>query len=141
MGNLAVAPRSLHTQQLNYLRAAVAYNTPEIGTSGKVPLGTLPSGAIVSGMLVKVSTAFNAATTNVLTVGTLADASAVLDATDINELEVDTTVTFGAYGYKVSVDTALFIKYTQTGTAATAGAAAILLFFFPGDDRYGENHL
>lgn len=135
MGTFAVAPRSLHTQQLNYFRAHVDYNTPEIGTAGKVPLGTLPAGAIVTGMLVKVTTAFNAATTNVLTVGTASSDDAILTATDIDETEVDTTVTFAAYGYKVAADTPIFIKYAQTGTAASAGAADIILFFVPDNDR------
>jgi hypothetical protein len=135
MGNFTVAPRSPHTQQLPYFRRSVAYNTLEIGTSGKVPLGTLPAGAIVTGMLVKVTTAFNAATTNVLTVGTSADDDAVIGAADVNELEADTTVTFGAVGYSVTEATPLFVKYTQTGTAATAGAATIILFFVPDNDR------
>lgn len=135
MGNLAVAPRSLHTQQLNYFRASIAFDTPQIGLDGKVPLGTLPAGAIVTGMLVKVGTAFNATTTNVLTVGTAASPSAVLGDTDIDELEVDTTLALAAYGYKVTSDTPLFIKYAQTGTAATAGAADVILFFVPDNDR------
>lgn len=135
MGNFAVAPRATVTQQLPYFRASVAYNTANIGTAGKVPLGTLPAGAIITGALVKVTTPFNAVTTNVLTVGTLEDDDAILDASDIDELEADTTVTFHAYGYKVDVDTPLFIKYAQTGTAATAGAATVILFFVPDNDR------
>lgn len=135
MGTFTVAPRSTVTQQLPYFRAAVAYNTPNIDTAGKVPLGTLPAGAIVTGMLVKISTVFNAATTNVLTVGTAEDDAAILGATDIDELEADTTVTFTAYGYKVDVATPLFIKYEQTGTAATAGAATVILFYVPDNDR------
>jgi hypothetical protein len=63
MGNFTVAPRSPHTQQLPYFRRSVAFDTVEIGTAGKVPLGTLPAGAIVTGALVKVTEAFNAATT------------------------------------------------------------------------------
>lgn len=135
MGNSAVAPRKNVTHQVNYCRASIAYNTLNIGTAGRVPLGTLPAGSIIVDMMVKVSTAFNAATTNELTVGTAADASAILGSTDIDELDVDTTATFVAKGYKVTVDTPLFIKYAQTGTAATAGAATIILMFVPDNDR------
>lgn len=135
MGNFAVAPRGALTQQLPYFRASVAFNTTNIGTAGKVPLGTLPAGAIVTGALVKVTEAFNAATTNVLTVGTAADDDAIITATDVDETEVDTTVTFAAYGYYASVDTPLFIKYAQTGTAATTGAVTVILFFVPNNDR------
>lgn len=135
MGNNAVAPRLHVTHQMPYFRATVAFDTLNIGTAGKVPLGTLPAGAIVTGMLVKVTTAFNAATTNVLTVGTAADASAVIGAGDVDETTVGTTLTFAGVGYKASVATPLFIKYAQTGTAATAGAADIILMFCPDNDR------
>jgi hypothetical protein len=135
MGNFTVAPRYTVTQQVPYCRASVAYNTANIGSTGMVPLGTLPAGAIVTHAIVKVTTAFNAATTNVLTVGTSADAAAVLTDADIDETVAGTTVTFAAAGYTVAVDTPLFVKYTQTGTAASAGAATIIIFFVPNNDR------
>ena len=135
MGNNLVAPRDTITQQLPYFRASVSFDTVNIGTSGKVPLGTLPAGAVVAYAMVKITTAFNAATTNVLTVGTTATADAVLGAADIDETVVQTTIAWAAAGFKVSVDTPLFIKYTQTGTAASAGAADIFLFFVPNNDR------
>lgn len=31
----------------------------------------------------------------------------------------------------VSEDTAVYIKYTQTGTAATTGAAVVIVFYVP----------
>lgn len=135
MGTSAVAPRQPHTHQVPYMRAAVAYNTANIGTAGKVPLGTLPAGAIVTFGLIKVGTAFNAATTNVLKIGTADDDDAVLGAADVDETVAATTVTWAAAGYKVSVATPLFVTYTQTGTAASAGAADIVLFFVPNNDR------
>lgn len=135
MGTSAVAPRSNLTQQVNYFRAAVSYNTPLIGTDGKVPLGTLPDGAIVVGLMVKVTQAFNAATTNVLTVGTAASNATVLAASDVDETVIDTTAAFVGYGYQASGDTPLFIVYTQTGTAASAGAATIILEYVPDNDR------
>ncbi len=85
--------------------------------------------------MIKITEAFNATTTNVLTIGTAADASAVLGATDLNELVVGTTIPLAASGFYVTVDTPLFIKYAQTGTAASAGAAIICLTFFPNNDR------
>lgn len=135
MGTNAVAPRKPITQQVPYFRASVSFDTVNIGTAGKVPLGTLPAGAIVTDLLIRVSEAFNAATTNVLTIGTAADDDSLLGATDLDELEVDTTEAFVAKGYKVTVDTPLFIKYAQTGTAASAGAADIILTFIPDNDR------
>jgi hypothetical protein len=35
----------------------------------------------------------------------------------------------------VSVATPLFVTYTQTGTAASAGAADIIIHFIPDNDR------
>lgn len=135
MGNSAVAPRSNLTHQLNYFRRSVAFNTFQIGTAGKVPLGTLPANAIVTSGFVKVTAAFNAVTTNVLTVGTADDDDAVMTASDIDETDVDTTITFAVVGYQPAVATPLFVRYTQSGTAATAGAATIILFFVPDNDR------
>lgn len=135
MATHLVAPRQIHTQQEHYLRAAVAYNSLEVGTAGKFPLGTLPAGAIITGILATVSVAFNAATTNVLTVGTAASDASIVGADDLNEGAIGSTLSFASVGTKVSVDTPLFIKYAQTGTAASAGAADIILFFVPDNDR------
>lgn len=135
MGTNAVAPRLPVTHQLPYFRATVAFDTTQIGTAGKVPLGTLPAGSIVTGMLVKVTEAFNATTTNVLVVGTADDSDAVIGAADVDETTVGTTVTFAAVGYKPTAATPLFVTYTQTGTAATTGAADIVLWFVPDNDR------
>jgi hypothetical protein len=132
---MAVAARQPHTHQVPYMRASVSFNTLNIGTAGMVPFGTLPAGAIATHALVKVTAAFNAATTNVLTLGTAADDDAILAAADIDETVIGTTVTFAAAGYSVDVATPLFLRYTQTGTAATTGAATVILFFVPNNDR------
>lgn len=92
-----------------------------------VALGTIPNGAIVTHTLVEISTAFNAATTNVLTVGTAADATTLVAAADVNEAALGATVV--AHSATMSADTAIVAKYTQTGTAATAGAARVTVFY------------
>lgn len=135
MGNSAVAPRSNVTHQINYFRAAVNFDTYQIDTAGKVPLGTLPAGAIVTGCIIKIVTAFNAATTNVLSIGTASDASAVLGAADVDETVAATTFAAAAIGYRPTADTPLFIKYAQTGTAASAGSAIVVMTFAPDNDR------
>ena len=60
--------RELHTQQVHYLRKRVNYNDASIGSG--VVMGTLPAGAMIVSQNVRVSTAFNAGTTNALNVGT-----------------------------------------------------------------------
>jgi len=75
-----------------------------------------------------VVTAFNAGTTNVLTAGTSSTATEWLGSADITE---------GTPGYypasnavfkaRLVADTAIYVKYAQTGTAATTGAATIIV--------------
>jgi hypothetical protein len=108
----------------------VAYNSLGIDTADTVKLGTLPSGAQVLQCIVRVTTAFNAATTNVLTVGTSSGSDAdIVSASDVNEGAAGTTIVATSAGLAFSADTPIYVKYTQTGTAATAGAAVITLTY------------
>jgi hypothetical protein len=63
---MATARRN-SSQQKGYLRFKVNYNDAGIATGNKKQ--TLPAGAIITRTDVLVTTAFNAATTNVLSVG------------------------------------------------------------------------
>jgi hypothetical protein len=68
-----IAARKNYKASLSYISLAVAFNTPNIGTANMVQVGTLPAGCVVFPAVVAVTEAFNAATTNVLIVGTSAD--------------------------------------------------------------------
>lgn len=109
---------------------SIAYNTPGIGTADIVKVGTLPSGAEVLITKVRIPTAFNAATTNVLIVGTSSGSNAdfVADG-DLDESATGTSVLFRGCDVAISADTAIYAKYTQTGTAATAGVAVITITY------------
>lgn len=108
----------------------VAFNTLNIGTADSVKVGTLPSGSQIVSCIVRVSTAFNAATTNVLTVGTSSGSNAdVMSATDVDESAAATTVGTRGCDLAFTSDTAIYAKYTQSGTAATAGAARITILY------------
>ena len=95
------------------------------GASTGVETLELPAGVIVTRATAVVNKAFNAGTTNVLTVGTNDDADDILSSSDITE------GTAGVYTVnkfvELSAATKVKIKYTQTGTAATAGSAEIYL--------------
>lgn len=110
-------------EQLLYA-GTVKYNDTGVATG--VELITLPANIIVTKAVAVVGTAFNAATTNVLTVGTNDDINNLLGADDVTE------GTAGAYSVnkfaKFTSATKVKAKYTQTGTAATAGDAEIYLF-------------
>jgi hypothetical protein len=108
----------------------VAYNTLGIGTADTVKVGTLPSGAQILSCIVRVTTAFNATTTNVLIIGTASGSDAdIVAATDVDESTAATTIILTGAALAFSADTPIYVKYSQTGTAATAGAAVITITF------------
>ena len=97
------------------------------GIANGIKLCDLPDNIIVTKAAAVVTKAFNAGTTNVLTVGTNDDADDLLGSGDITE------GTAGAYAggnkfVKLGAGGKVNAKYTQTGTDATAGAADIYLF-------------
>jgi hypothetical protein len=95
-----------------------------------VKVGTLPSGAQIVESIVRVTTAFNAATTNVLTVGTARPAmpTCVCRRTWTRARSARRYGTRGC-DLAFSADTPIYAKYTQTGTAATTGAAVITILY------------
>ena len=95
----------------------------------RVSLGVLPKGANVLGAMVAVKVVFNAGTTNVVTVGTLANPTLLVDATDVNEAAVATSIVGHRAGAVLAVDTEFFVWYTQTGAAAATGLASISLLY------------
>ena len=102
---------------------SIAFDTEDASTG--VELCTLPANIIVTKAVAVVGTAFNAGTTNVLTVGTNDDVNNLLGSSDVTE------GTAGDYSKNtflhLAAKTKVKAKFTQTGTAATAGAADIYL--------------
>lgn len=120
--------RQFHTQQVHYFRKRVVFNEP--GIAGGVLLGTLPAGAQIVSQNVRVSTAFNAATTNALNVGTTAGGTQVFtDAATAGAR----TPTIANLSFAADAD--IFVAYAQTGGAATAGVADIVIGFVPNNDQ------
>lgn len=103
---------------------SVAFDTD--GIDEGVELIELPANIVVTKAVAVVKTAFNAATTNVLTVGANDNIDDILGSGDVTE------GTAAAYCVNKFVEynaaKKIKAKYTQTGTAATAGAADIYLF-------------
>lgn len=99
----------------------------DVASPYTVSLGTAPNGAIVFATIVEIITAFNAGTTNVLEVGTSATANAYVQAADVNETATGTTVV--SRSATLSAATEILAKYTQTGTAATAGLARVTVLY------------
>lgn len=112
-------------QCIQYIRKDVVF-----GDNGKViQVGTLPAHAVilkaVSG--VNVSTVFNAATGNVVKIGTPADDD--LFATDLALGTVGLIPLDEAVSEYVAVDTEITATVTLTGTAATTGVGQIIIAY------------
>ena len=109
------------------------YNT--YGASSGVKVGILPANSIILAWHVRVLTAFNAGTTNPITIGTTATGAQVMAAASITGYNTSAN-TVGYYvGYPVtstgwaqfSSDQTIYTSYIPTGTAATAGKAVIVI--------------
>lgn len=112
-----------------FLRLDTAYNTTSIGSG--VSMGTVPAGSIILPHHVNITTAYNAGTTNVLEVGTTGTANKYVAAGDVDETTIAFTSNITTGCGEESSDTEIFIKFTETGTAATAGASTVILPFIP----------
>jgi hypothetical protein len=104
----------------------VDFNTEGVATG--IALAEVPANCVITKAVCKVKTPFNAATTNVLTLGTDEGVNDLLGTSDITE------GTAGAYQKPAWIETGaqkktIKAKYTQSGTAATAGKAEFYIFF------------
>lgn len=110
-------------------RRRIPFDTTGLA-AGTVPVVALEKGCIPLRASVRIETAFNAGTTNVLSLGT----AAVPDS-----LVTSANAAAGTPGYKqgtgvdigteLANDTQFFAKFTQTGTVATAGVAEFIVEF------------
>lgn len=91
-----------------------------------VDITSLPAGSVVMRAWADVLTVFNAATTNVIEVGTDADIARFLAAADVNEAALGVTPVAGKGPFPAeTADRTLRCRYTQTGGAATTGRAMV----------------
>lgn len=123
--------RQYHTQQVHYLRKSITFADNGVA----VTVGTIPAGSLVlrpvSG--VHVTTAFNAGTGNVLDIGSSANDD--LWGTDLalgtaTFVPVDEAIG----GFLVTADTVVTATVALSGTAATEGAAEVVICYIPDND-------
>ena len=141
--NYVFPARQNATQQTNYYRVLVNYNDPWVASPGYATFGTLPLKAFVTNITCEVVTAFNASTTNVLTLGTTTTATNLVDAATSNMSITEGTA--GVYamtastglgrGLTASAAVPLYVKYTYTGDAPTAGVAVCVIEYVPDNDQ------
>jgi len=97
-----------------------------------VTIATIPAGAQIQNIHIDVTTAFNAGTTNTVTVGTSASAAAYVTSTSVGTLgraSVATTGVYSAWADTGNSEVVATVTYSQTGTAATAGAARVTIVY------------
>ena len=127
---MAIPARNNGEQQIAYLRKKTTFSD---GAAGVVQVGTLPAGAIVLRAGVVVTTAFNAASTNVLDIGTTADDDGfVVDAAmgTVGVIFGTTLATSNDVG-PLAADTSVIATHAQTGTAATTGEGYVWVEYMP----------
>ncbi len=120
------------SQNVHFIGKDITFATPNIGTADSVKVGRIPAGSMICDARVRITTAFNAVTTNVLTVGQNAGSdNDIVAAGELNEGVTGMTVVLTGAALTFASDTDIYVRYTQTGTAATAGAASIIITYIP----------
>ena len=145
----AFPPRVFPSQQTHYLRFTVSFNACVLAAgSCAVKVGALPYNAFVVRGYQQIVTNFNSGTTDTLSVG--------VSPSNANELVAAQSVHAGAGGVTALTLAAtgsgtqatgagtaqtgsnggfdVWVKYTQTGSAPTAGSAVIVLEYFAPND-------
>lgn len=125
------AARQDPRQVVNTLKKTVNYNDVGI-SSGLAFDNSIPLGAFILRVMVQIVVAFNAVTTNVLTIGTNSTTyNDLVAASDVDELTLGVYDVVRGLGVTIAAlaDKIPYAKYTQTGTAATAGQAVIVISY------------
>ena len=107
-------------------------NTVAYTDSSAVTIGTIPANAQIVDINIDVTTAFNAATTNTVTVGKSGSAAAFVASTSVGSAGRASVATTGAYSAWADVGSAevpVTATYGQTGTAASAGAMRVTVVY------------
>jgi len=107
-------------------------NTVAYSDSGAVTIGTIPANAQIVDINIDVTTAFNAGTTNTVTVGKSGSAAAFVASTSVGSAGRASVASTGVYSAWADVGAAevpVTATYAQTGTAATAGAMRVTVVY------------
>jgi hypothetical protein len=123
------------TQQVGYLRFAVNFN--DTGIAAGVNKQWLPAGAVITDTSVMIAAAFNAGTTNVLSVGLGGSNNTIVAAGAVAPGAVGLTnaiVPSGNALGPLATDSQVNVTYTQTGAAASAGQAIVMIKYIPNND-------
>lgn len=110
-------------------RITVSYNSTNIATG--VFWFRLPARAQIVSCAANVEAALNAGTTNVFVAGYGASLNEIIAAGDVDESSATYQAVTTPLGLEFTEEKDIYVKYTQTGTAATAGKVTVLLSYLP----------
>ena len=111
---------------LNLIQVAQAWLVLATPTQAIV---TMPADALVLSVDVWVQEAFNAGTTNLLTIGFTADPDYYMDDLDVTAVGVKTPIATAIIKTIDATERAMVAYYTETGGAATTGKALITITY------------
>lgn len=97
-----------------------------------VTIATLPANSQIIDINIDVTTAFDAGTSNDITVGKTGSAAAFVAATDVGtagRASVATTGVYSAWASTGSSDITVTATYAESGTASTEGAARVTVVY------------
>lgn len=131
------------TQNLCYVRVTINYNDNSIANG--VWAFTLPANAYIVQMLADVTTGFNATSTNTITIGATPTGADFLASTSVTTAGLLSLGSAAGQALAVTGNTAkqtainggvpVYFRYSQTGTAATAGSVTFVIAFAKNDDK------
>jgi hypothetical protein len=114
--------------QLSAITTTIAF-----GNTSAVTIGTIPANSQIVFVNIDVTTAFNAGTTNNVTVGKTGTAAAYVTSTSVGSAGRASVASTGVYSAWADVGNSdvdyATVTFTQTGTAATAGAARVTIIY------------
>jgi len=132
MGNKYTESReALYENQIVRISDYVVIGFADTGVSKKI--ADLPEGAILLDVLVNVTTAFNASTTDYLDVGYTGTLDAYVADMDVASVAFKNAVqeTSPLCPARLTADRVIYATYTGSGTAATTGSCQVSLVWAP----------
>tara|TARA_R110000868_G_scaffold126363_1_gene333368 strand:- start:1526 stop:1915 length:390 start_codon:yes stop_codon:yes gene_type:complete len=111
--------------------SAISYPVAFDSTS-PVTISTIPANSQIVDVNIDIITAFDAGTTNTISVGKTGSAAAFVAATDAGTAGRASVATTGVYSAWEDVGTSDVVAtatFAQTGTAATAGSAIVTIVY------------
>jgi hypothetical protein len=110
--------------------AYVEFDHADLTSGTRTPLIDIPAGAIVLGGFVGITEAFNSGTTDALIVGDAVDADEYATvAAGSGALSLALYKALTPTGYQYTTNDAIELTWTGAGTAASAGAGYMIVYY------------